>query len=108
MYAQNPRVLVTLEASYGKARDGSEIPVVLRCGYGEAELITAYAPGEGGLPDAGEFVDAGGNLSSFPRTLGQYRPGRPYDLVLVFGDEEKASGMMDIRQVRIFFGDERI
>lgn len=107
--AREEMVLVTIEASYGKARDGAEIPVVLRYGFEEATLAS-NASGDGpdvpgGLTD---FVDAGAHQDFMPRRPAKFRPGKPNDVILVFGDPERESGMMPRAAARLLFGHERI
>ncbi len=106
--AKEEQVLVTIEASYGKDKKGGEIPCILRYGYEEATLVSGpNAEGEvpGGMDN---IVDAGAHQGIFPRTASRFRPGKPNDLVLVFGDPERESGMMSRAQARLLFGHERI
>jgi hypothetical protein len=102
------RVLVTLEASYGREKDGTEKPVILRCGHEDATAMSG-AFGEGDVPGGlDEIVDAGAHMGVFPRQRPRYRPGKPIDVVLVFGDPERDSGMLTRSQARLLFGHERI
>jgi hypothetical protein len=102
------QVLVTLEASYGMAKDGSQVPVILRNGFDEAQPIQA-ASGEGDVPGGlDELVDAGAHMGVFPRQRPKYRPGRPNDVVLVFGDPQRDSGILERSTARLLFGHEKI
>jgi len=102
------QVLITLEESYGKDRKGGEIPVILRYGYEEA-TVASTASGEGDVPGGlDDLVDAGAHMGLFPRQKARFRPGKPNDVVLVFGDPDRESGMMSRAAARMLFGHERI
>jgi hypothetical protein len=102
------QVLVTLEASYGKNKDGSEIPVVLRHGFEDAQVISG-AVAEGDVPGGlDELVDGGAHMGIFPRQRPKYKPGKPNDVILVFGDPERDSGILSRETARLLFGHERI